>query len=218
MLGVGMKSIVISVAQQKGGSGKTTIACHLAIGLSQRGYKVAAIDIDPQGSFAGWHNLREHKFGKGYTGLTFLTTSGWRSSSEINDLKRKHDFVIIDSPPHTDADTKSIIRQSDMVIIPMQPNPTDIWATEKTIKFVAKENVAYKIILNRVNNNSKLAKDLCSNIENIMDSKIGNRVHYASCMIDGRTVTESDPNSVAAQEIKNFLAEIEQNVLQPVDA
>ena len=66
-----MASLIITIAQQKGGAGKTTVAAHIAVALSQKGNRVAIVDIDPQGSLAHWHKIREEKFGEGYTGLTF---------------------------------------------------------------------------------------------------------------------------------------------------
>jgi len=94
-----MEAKVITIAQQKGGAGKTTLAIHLAVAWSQRGKRVAVVDIDPQGSLTYWHKLREQRFGEDYTGLTFSALSGWRVGSEIARLKRHHDIIIIDSPP-----------------------------------------------------------------------------------------------------------------------
>ena len=94
---------VITIAQQKGGAGKTTVAAHVAVALSQKGNRVAVVDIDPQGSLTHWHKLREERFGEGYTGLSFVHVSGWRVGSEVSRLSRSCDFVIIDSPPHTET-------------------------------------------------------------------------------------------------------------------
>src|SRR5579872_2887716 len=88
---------VITVAQQKGGAGKTTVASHIAVALSQKGNRVAIVDIDPQGSMSYWHNIREEALGEGYTGITFASVSGWREASEISRLKRAVDYIVIDS-------------------------------------------------------------------------------------------------------------------------
>src|SRR5437016_4504105 len=101
---------VITVAQQKGGAGKTTVAAHVAVALSQKGNRVAIIDIDPQGSLSHWHRIREERLGEGYTGLSFAAVSGWRVSGEVSRLSKQHDFVVIDSPPHTETEARTAIR------------------------------------------------------------------------------------------------------------
>lgn len=199
---------VITIAQQKGGAGKTTIAAHIAVALSQRGMRVAAIDIDPQASLSMWHNIRQERFGNGYTGITFLSATGWRVANEISRLKSQHDIIIIDSPPHMEADAKTAIRAADLVIIPVQPSPTDLWATKATLDLTAKERKHTRILLNRVSSNSKLAKGIGDQLPELMQSFLGNRVAFASCLMEGRCVTESEPSSQAAKEVKAMVQEI----------
>ena len=95
---------VITIAQQKGGAGKTTIAAHLATAFSQRGKRTAIIDIDPQASLGTWHRFREEKFGEDYTGLTCITSNGFKLKSEIAALEGEVDVIIVDSPPHIEAE------------------------------------------------------------------------------------------------------------------
>lgn len=199
---------VITIAQQKGGAGKTTIAAHLAVALSQKGKRVAIIDIDPQGSLTAWYNIREERFGQGYTGLNFLSASGWRVTSEITRLKQTHDIIIIDSPPHTETEAKTAIRAADLVIIPVQPSPTDLWATKATVELAEKEKKTIAILLNRVAANSKLAKEITASLPNLLKSNLGNRVGFAACLMEGRCVTETEPSGLAAKEIKAFVEEI----------
>lgn len=200
---------VITVAQQKGGAGKTTIAAHLAVSLAQTGKRVAIIDIDPQGSLTNWHSIREKKFGIGYTGLNFTASAGWRVESAISKLKHDFDFVVVDAPPHTDTESKTAIRASDLIIIPMQPSPTDLWATGVTIEFAKSENINAKILLNRFNPQSKITKQIIAQIPgDVLTSSLGNRVAFSSCFLNGITVTESDPSSVAAQEVRDPTTEV----------
>lgn len=199
---------VITIAQQKGGAGKTTIAAHLAIALSQRGRRVAVIDIDPQGSLTQWHKIREKHFGAGYTGISFNQVSGWRVGSEISRLKRSHDIIILDSPPHTETEAKTAIRNADLVVIPVQPSPTDLWATQATLELAAHEKIPVKVVLNRVAPNAKLVETIASKLEGLAETRLGNRVAFASALMEGRCVTETHPYSAASIEVKALAEEI----------
>ncbi len=199
---------VLTIAQQKGGAGKTTVTAHLAVAYSQQGKRVAVIDIDPQGSLTHWHSLRTQRFGEGYTGLNFSSLSGWRLGTEIARLKKHHDIILIDSPPHTETEAKTAIRQADAILLPVQPSPTDVWATRATIELAEKEKLPVHILFNRVAPNSKLLQQLKDELPQTLTSTLGNRVPFASCLLEGRTVTETAPGSAAAQEVKILAAEV----------
>ncbi len=208
-------SKVITIAQQKGGAGKTTLAAHIAVALSQKGNRVAIIDIDPQGSISYWHKIREERFGEGYTGLTFTSVSGWRVASEVTRLRRQCDYVIIDSPPHTETEARSAIRSADLIVIPVQPSPTDLWATKATLELAKHEKVPVRVVLNRVSANSKLAEKIAAELPELSSTTLGNRVMFAASLMEGRCATEVDPASTAAQEIKALVKEITALIADP---
>lgn len=199
---------VITIAQQKGGAGKTTLAAHLAVALSQKGRRVGIVDIDPQGSLSFWHNIREKRFGEGYTGLSFASVSGWRVASEVSRLRKTHDYVIIDSPPHTETEARTAIRSADLILIPVQPSPTDLWASKATIELAHAEKIPVRVILNRVSANSKLAATIAKELPDLADTQFGNRVLFAAALLEGRCATEVDPNSAASQEVKSLVKEV----------
>ncbi|MDX2113642.1 MAG: ParA family partition ATPase [Alphaproteobacteria bacterium] len=203
---------IITIAQQKGGAGKTTLAAHLAVALSQKGNRVAIVDIDPQGSLSHWHRIREEKFGEGYTGLTFTALSGWRVGSEVARLQKTQDFVIIDSPPHTETEARTAIRSADLIVIPVQPSPTDLWATKATLELAKAEKIPVRVVLNRVSANSKMASMIADELPQLAETTIGNRVLFAAALMEGRTATELEPTSHAAREIKALVKELLQLV------
>src|ERR1700760_592434 len=92
--GVAPMAVVITVAQQKGGTGKTTLAANLAAGLAPT-VRVALLDIDPQRSLTRWHPIRPARDAPPAK-ITFSDVSGWRLSAELERLKLTHDVVLID--------------------------------------------------------------------------------------------------------------------------
>ena len=204
-----MRQKIITIAQQKGGAGKTTLAAHMAVALMQRGLRVAIIDIDPQGSLTRWHQQRQNRMGEGYTGFHFSALTGWRVGSEANRLRRgNYDVVLIDSPPHVETEARTAIRAADLIVVPVQPSPTDIWATQATIKLAKNEKKPVLTVMNRVNAKSKLAQQMKGELTDLSKTFLGNRVAFASAILDGKGVTELDPKSQASLEIKSVVEEM----------
>ena len=213
-----MVARIITVAQQKGGAGKTTLAAHLAVAYAGQRQKIALIDTDPQGSLTQWHSVREQVLGVGRTGFTFASVSGWRVRSEIERLKHGHDWVIIDSPPHTETEARSAIRAADMVVVPLQPSPMDVWATSTTIQICKQEKVPVKMVLNRVHPQAKLTQAISGEMVGLAGSRFGNRVIFAGSLMHGLGVTEAAPSGLAADEVRALAKEILDYVSKPVRA
>jgi len=135
-----MLSKVITIAQQKGGTGKTTLAVHLALAfIKYHNLKIAIIDTDPQGSLGQWFMIREEKK-LSNDNLTFKTASLWGAQYESKTLKKDHDIVIIDTPPKIESDARPSIEAADLVLIPMTPSYVDFWATEAIVEIAKKAN------------------------------------------------------------------------------
>lgn len=203
-----MVARVITVAQQKGGAGKTTLAAHLAVAWASGKRRVAIVDTDPQGSLTQWYNVRSSVLGEDGSGLTFATISGWRVRSEIDRLKHTHDLIVVDSPPHTDAEARTAIRAADLVVIPLQPSPMDVWATSATIQICKQEKVPVKMVLNRVHPQAKLTEAISGEMVGLSSNRFGNRVIFAGALMHGLGVTEAEPNSIAADEVRALAKEI----------
>ena len=204
-----MVAKIITIAQQKGGAGKTTMAAHLAVAWASSGKcRVAIVDIDPQGSLSHWYEMRKKRLGEEETNLTFSAISGWRVRSEIDRLRHSHDLIVIDSPPHTDAEARTAIRAADLVVVPLQPSPMDVWATSATINMCKQECVPVKMVLNRVHPQAKLTEALSGEMIGLTANRFGNRIIFAGALMHGLGVTEAQPKSLAADEVRALAKEI----------
>jgi chromosome partitioning protein len=207
-----MAGKVVTIAQQKGGAGKTTLAAHLAACWAQDGRSVAAVDIDPQGSFALWTELRQQARPDAGLGFTFAKLSGWRLPHELDRLSREHDIVVVDSAPHAQSDSRTAIRYSHLVLVPVQPSPMDLWATQPTLDLAKAEKRLALLVVNRMPPRSLLADEVARKLAEIetpvANIVLGNRTAYASSLGRGLGVTEAEPGSTAAQELARLAAEI----------
>ena len=207
-----MLSKVITISQQKGGTGKTTLAVHLAMAfVKYHNLKVAIIDTDPQGSLGKWFKIRTEKKVSNEN-LTFKTASLWGAQYESKTLKNDHDIVIIDTPPKIESDARPSIEAADLVLIPMAASHVDFWATGAIVDIAKKANKKILAQINRSSQRSKLidkTKDFIKSLElNSTDTIIGNRQIYTSSMGEGKTAVEKQKKGNAVDEIKKLSGQI----------
>ena len=207
-----MLSKVITICQQKGGTGKTTLAVHLALAFAKlHNLKIAIIDTDPQGSLGKWFVVRTEKKVSNEN-LTFKTASLWGAQYESKALKKDHDIVIIDTPPKIESDARPSIESADLVLIPVAASQVDFWATGAIVEIAKKANKKILIQINRANQRSKLISKTNDFIKslNLSATKtiIGNRQIFASSMGEGKTAVEKQKKSKAVEEIKNLSEQI----------
>jgi chromosome partitioning protein len=201
---------VIAVAQQKGGAGKTMLASQLGVAFAAT-QRVALLDIDPQASLSAWGSLRAAN-PKAAHAITIERVSGWRLAAALDTLRRGHDIVLIDTPPVLDSDARRAIRGADLVLIPLNPAPPDLWAAEGTLKLAAEERRPVALVFNRAAAGSKLRRRLEAEIAArrlaLLEESLGNRAGYANAFADGLGVAETAPNSVAGTEIAALAARV----------
>jgi chromosome partitioning protein len=204
-LTVVMPAFVITVAQQKGGVGKSTIATHLAVAFAQQGYSTMLFDTDPQGTCTHWHAQRK----KDDIGL--IATSGWRLTRDLSMARESNDIIIIDTPPHAEMDIKVSVRAADMVIVPIQPSPADVWAVKETFNTISGESRQCMVVLNRVVHRANITEDTKQKLKQleipVAETEIGSRVLFAASMESGLTVLDgfANPSQI---EIMNLVRDL----------
>jgi chromosome partitioning protein len=191
---------VIAIASQKGGSGKTTLAGHLAVQAQRTGAgSVALIDTDPQGSLADWWNEREDPT------PVFVHTSTPRLDHDIEQLRELGvDLLFIDTPPAITATISDVVRVSDLVLIPTRPSPHDLRSVGRTVELVEALGKPLVFVVNGATQRARITSEAAialSQHGTLAPAIIHQRVDFAASMIDGRTVMELDALSRSAKEI-----------------
>ena len=208
-----MSGSIFTIAQQKGGAGKTTLAAHLAVTWA-RDYSrsIAVLDVDPQGSLGEWLEAREKRFGENQTGLCFRTASGWGARREAETLAKDHDVVVIDTPPHADLKGRTPMGAADHIVVPVQPTPVDLWATRETLLMAERENTPAMLVLNRVPPKARLTGEMSDAINelgvSVSKTQLGHRIAFAESIGVGATATETHTNSKAAFEARALAHEL----------
>ncbi|MFC0388710.1 ParA family partition ATPase [Muricoccus vinaceus] len=195
-------AFVVAVAQRKGGAGKSTVAANLAVALAAAGLKAALLDTDPQGTLTRWHGLR----GDAAAELNFGSPSGWRVPQAVDKLRRAMDFIVLDTPPHADTDSRVAMRSADLVLIPLQPSVADLWAMEGTLEVAAAEKKSVALMLNRVPAQGRAAQEVAATLAErklpLLPSSFGNRTAFAAAFAEGLGVVEQAPRSQATTEAR----------------
>lgn len=201
---------IITIAQQKGGAGKTTLAVNLAIAFAKQNQRVAILDTDPQGSLGRWFMTRRDLLGD--PGIDFATASAWGVSYECEKLSRNNDIVIIDTPPKVDSDLKPALREADLILVPVGSSHVDLWATDGVVDLAVRVGKRCVIVLNRVKSGTRLAEGVATAAAEISAdvarASLGQRVVYAETLGQGRAASEAGM-SAATREVMALAAEIE---------
>ncbi|MBM3604830.1 MAG: ParA family protein [Alphaproteobacteria bacterium] len=206
-----MAGRIITVAQQKGGSGKTTLAVNLAVNLHARGHSVALVDTDPQGSMGRW--FMERVAGQGEDeAMDFSTSSAWGASYESEKLKKRFDFVIIDTPPKIDSDLRPALRVADLVLVPVATSHVDLWATEGVLDLARREKSDVLVVLNRTRPHTRLAVEVAQKATElgaaVAETQVANRVTYAETLGQGLGVIERARSGPAVDEMAALTEEV----------
>lgn len=206
---------VIAVLNQKGGSGKTTIATHLARALQLDGADVLLVDSDPQGSARDWAAVKEDQ------PLSVVGIDRPTIERDLKNIARK-DFVIIDGAPQASDLAVSAIKAADFILIPVQPSPYDIWATADLVELVKQRieltdgKLQAAFIVSRAIKGTRIGGEITDALIGyglpVLESRITQRVIYPGTAATGVTVLEIEPEGDAAVEIRALANEIKQKL------
>jgi len=204
--------LIISFLNQKGGVGKTTLAIHIADSLSRKDKKVLLIDADPQASALDWAENSENGNRFSVVGLPKKTLR-----SELRTIETDYDYIIVDGPPRVHEIAMAAIAASDLIVIPVQPSPFDVWSLKDIIDLVNEvktinENLKTVLVINRKIVNTAIGRDVVNALADynfpILKTAICQRVAYAESIGMGQTVLNTNSDSKASEEIQALTNEI----------
>lgn len=204
--------MIVGLLNQKGGVGKTTLAVNLAASFSRDGSRVLLIDADPQGSALDWAAARD--------GEPLFSVVGFPRPTvhkDIAQLGQGYEHIVIDGPPRVTDLARSAIMAADVVLIPVQPSPYDIWAADEVVKLIEEARV-YKdalkaaFVVNRKIVNTAIGRDvgeaLAAYPVPALAASVTQRVVFAEAVARGQAVHEIDAEGPAAAEIEAVRKEL----------
>ncbi len=191
---------VLAISSQKGGSGKTTLAGHIAVEAERVGAgPVALIDTDPQGSLAEWWNARAAPT------PAFVHTHVARLADDIQEMRALgHKLLIIDTPPAITSTISHVIQVSDLVLIPTRPSPHDLRAAGSTVELIENLGKPLVFVINGAATRARITTQAAIALSQhgpLAPTIIHQRTDFAASMIDGRTVMELPGKSRSCEEI-----------------
>ena len=213
-----MTSKIITVCNQKGGSGKTTLSMHLAGTLARRKNKVLVVDADPQGTATRWAASADDDkpFPASVVGLSAASEKVHR---EVKKFVENYDFIIIDCPPAADSPVpQSALLIADLALVPIIPSPLDLWASvgiRKVIENVGdiNETLKARLVVNQCQPKTNLAKEALEVLPEfgitVCKNYLRQRTAYRQSAVFGQTVQDfGSKASDAIAEVEALTDEI----------
>ena len=198
--------MIIGVLNQKGGVGKTTIAVNLAAAFAKGGLRVLLVDADPQGSALAWSSAREAEPLFPVIGMAKPTLH-----RDLPEVAKNYDVVLIDGAPRVNELGRAAIMASDLVLIPVQPSPYDVWAATETVQLVReaqtfRPDIKSAFVINRKITNTAIGRDVTAALAQfedvpVLEASLTQRVIYAESAGQGLAVIEVNESSEGAREI-----------------
>jgi chromosome partitioning protein len=194
----------IALVNQKGGVGKTTLSLHLAAAFWQSGRHVLVLDLDPQASATEWHDARTAELPPVESIQPARLAKAVETARNIGT-----DILILDTAPHAESTALESVRCADLVLVPTLVSIMDLRAMRKTIELLKLVKVPAFAVLNGVPPQRAVADEAAEMIEtglglSVCPVRLGDRVAYSRCLIEGQTAQEFEPDGKAAREIEQL--------------
>ena len=191
----------LAVLSQKGGTGKTTIAVHLAVEAARNGKTVALIDLDPQASAAKWSDTRNDD-----TPIV-ISAHATRLPQVLHTAKQGGvDLAILDTSPNTDPTALNAAEMANLALIPSRDARFDLEAIGSTIKIGKMADVEMRVVFNAVKARSSMLYKAKRAVEvygvPTAPCVLGDRVAFSHAVIDGKTAQEFEPAGKASNEVR----------------
>ena len=194
-----MKTLVILA--QKGGSGKTTVAVHMAVCAARQGLKTAILDIDPQRSAYNWNESRPEDRKLDAVAADIGQLAGLLQRAKLGGVE----LAIVDTAPHSTGDAAIAAKLADYLLIPCRPARFDLDAVASTLELAKVANTPAAVVINAAATRGRLAEEargaLARQGATVIETVLHQRVAYSHAVIDGRSVHEYEPEGAAAAEI-----------------
>ncbi|MEL7014301.1 MAG: ParA family protein, partial [Pseudomonadota bacterium] len=175
------------------------------------GNSVALIDTDPQGSLGKWLDIREETFGVN-DNLQFATATAYGISRAIRGLSQTSDVILVDTPPKADSDVRQVLREADLILIPISASQADVWATQDVLDLAERVGKPTHIVMNRIRTNTRVGQDVTASVAELeahqLDATLAHRVVYAEAMGRGLGVVEVKRTSAASDEVHALAQEV----------
>lgn len=201
--------MIISFLNQKGGTGKTTLAIGVASTIARSGHKVLLIDADKQGSATTWASLREEQ------AFPVIGLARPNMAKEAMKLAADYTHTVIDGPPHAADVARSCIAASDVVAIPIEPSGLSAWASDLTVKqateaLTFKETLKCAFVVSRKIRGTVIGREARTMVEGfpVLATEIEQRVGHSEALTMGRSIHEWAPGSLAARQIDALTTEL----------
>jgi chromosome partitioning protein len=201
----------IAFLSQKGGSGKTTLALHIAVAAQGAGESVVLIDTDPQSSALAWAQARKEE----HPAVQKSTAAGL---AKLLDKARSEDrtLAVIDTPPHAVPGVDQIARTADFLAIPCRPSVLDLAAVSSSVHLARASGRPAIFVLNACDPRAPEVEQskqlLAKHGFPVAPINVGHRRAFSRALSTGSAVTEFEPRGRGAEEINKLWAWIKQQM------